>query len=208
MPKKLSSIKNIMSTQQSQYHSSTTEAGVKESQSSLELTEREKKYYLACKLEEGNPIEVDKEVRLSVLLELSGMIDIKESYQDGKISVNRIVIHSDDKEKLHRALKISKGYCTTLEDDDLLARLTIMFSMMNKQNFDEEDLELKIRSLVQQINHVDKIPADIMIKCIDYMTKYKEWYPSYADIYKFCGDKFMLRKKLTNALHERIKYLQ
>ena len=27
---------------------------------------------------------------------------------------------------------------------------------MNKQNFDEEDLELKIRSLVQQINHVVK----------------------------------------------------
>ena len=136
------------------------------------------------------------------------MIDIKESYQDGKISVNRIIIHSDDKEKLHRALKISKGYCTTLEDDDLLARLTIMFSMMNKQNFDEEDLELKIRSLVQQINHVDKIPADVMIKCIDYMTKHKEWYPSYADIYKYCGERIVLRNRMKDALRERIKYLQ
>ena len=208
MPKKLSSIKNIMPPQQSQSLSSTTEPGVKESQSSMVLTERERQYYLACKLENGNPIEIDKEVRLLVSLELSGMIDIFESYQDGKINVNRITIHSNDKDKLHKAYKATIGYSTPLEDDDLLARLTIMFSMMNKQNFDEEDLELKIRSLVQQINHVDKIPADVMIKCIDYMTKNKEWYPSYADIYKYCGERIVLRNRMKDALRERIKYLQ
>ena len=141
-------------------------------------------------------------------LELSGMIDIIESYQDGKINVNRITVHSNDKEKLHKAYKATIGYSTPLDDDDLLARLTIMFSMMNKQNFDEEDLELKIRSLVKQINHVDKIPADVMIKCIDYMTKNKEWYPSYADIYKYCGDRIVLRNRMKDALRERIKYLQ
>ena len=60
-------------------------------------------------------------------LELSGMIDIFESYQDGKINVNRITIHSNDKEKLHKAYKATIGYNTPLEDDDLLASLLLCF---------------------------------------------------------------------------------
>jgi galactokinase/mevalonate kinase-like predicted kinase len=158
---------------------------------------------------DANPLDIDSEVRSAVLLELlEGGLDIFETYHDGKVYVKNINVHNASVPELEKALHKCYGYSMPLEDDELLKRLVIMFSLMNKQNMDEDDLELKIRSLVRQINHVDKIPADIIIRCIEHMTKNNKWYPSYADIHNYCSDKYQLRKKLANALQERINYLQ
>jgi len=208
MAKKLSSIKNIIPTNVSQFHSTTTEVGVQEYNNSRRLTDQERKLAVQ-NLMAQDPMEVDKRLRLQVQSSLSYQVDFNERFDNhqGKVIISNIDITCEDRNKLDDAMKSVMKCLIPLSDKELLERLTIMMAVQNKQNMNEDDLTLKIKSLVQLINYQDQIPADIIINAIDYLTRNSKWYPSYPEIYERCSHLMDSRKKLRDELHKRINSL-
>jgi hypothetical protein len=156
-----------------------------------------------------DPMEVDKRLRLQVQSSLSYQVDFNERFDNhqGKVIINSIDITCEDRNKLNDAMKSVMKCLIPLSDSELLERLTIMMAVQNKQNMNEDDLTLKIKSLVQLINYQDQIPADIIINAIDYLTRNSKWYPSYPEIYERCSHLMDSRKKLRDELHKRINSL-
>jgi len=205
---KLSSIKNIIPTNVSQFRSTTTEVGVQEYNNSRRLTDQERNLAVQ-NLMAQNPMEVDKRLRLQVQSSLSYQVDFNERFDNhqGKVIISNIDITCEDRNKLDDAMKSVMKCLIPLSDKELLERLTIMMAVQNKQNMNEDDLTLKIKSLVQLINYQDQIPADIIINAIDYLTRNSKWYPSYPEIYERCSHLMDSRKKLRDELHKRINSL-
>ena len=81
MAKKLSSIKNIIPTNVSQFHSTTTEVGVQEYNNSRRLTDQERNLAVQ-NLMAQNPMEVDKRLRLQVQSSLSYQVDFNERFDN------------------------------------------------------------------------------------------------------------------------------
>jgi len=208
MAKKLSSIKNIIPTNVSQFRSTTTEVGVQEYNNSRRLTDQERNLAVQ-NLMAQTPMEVDKRLRLQVQSSLSYQVDFNERFDNhqGKVIISNIDITCEDRNKLDDAMKSVMKCLIPLSDKELLERLTIMMAVQNKQNMNEDDLTLKIKSLVQLINYQDQIPADIIINAIDYLTRNSKWYPSYPEIYERCSHLMDSRKKLRDELHKRINSL-
>ncbi len=154
-------------------------------------------------------MEVDKRLRLQVQSSLSYQVDFNERFDNhqGKVIISNIDITCEDRNKLDDAMKSVMKCLIPLSDKELLERLTIMMAVQNKQNMNEDDLTLKIKSLVQLINYQDQIPADIIINAIDYLTRNSKWYPSYPEIYERCSHLMDSRKKLRDELHKRINSL-
>ncbi len=153
-------------------------------------------------------METEKHLRSQIQYDLSYQIDFDETYDSnqGIVVVSHIHIRNNNIEQLHEALKTVEKSLIPLSDKELLARLTIMFSVLNKQNMSDEDLTLKIKSLMQLINYEDQIPADIIINAINHLTRHsKGWYPSYPEIISKCSHAMDIRKKLHSELHKRIK---
>jgi len=208
MAKKLSSIKNIIPTNVSQFRSTTTEVGVQEYNNSRRLTDQERNLAVQ-NLMAQTPMEIDKRLRLQVQSSLSYQVDFNERFDNhqGKVIISNIDITCEDRNKLDDAMKSVMKCLIPLSDKELLERLTIMMAVQNKQNMNEDDLTLKIKSLVQLINYQDQIPADIIINAIDYLTRNSKWYPSYPEIYERCSHLMDSRKKLRDELHKRINSL-
>ena len=207
MTKKLSSIKNIMPKNVSQFPSTTIEAGALEYTSSNLLTDQERRSAVQT-LVTQKPLETEKQLRSQIQYDLSYQIKFQERYDNEYgVIVDHIDINNSDLDELSEALKTVVKSLMPLTDDELIKRLTVMLAVQTKQSMKSDDLTLKIKSLVQLINYDDQIPADIIIYSINHLTRELKWYPAYAEIIKVCGHLMDVRKKLYHELHKRIKSL-
>ena len=205
MLKKLSSIETNIRTQPSSTSTPITKFGAV---GSISLNEQEKTTAVTNLINQ-NPFQVESQLRLQIQSDLSYKVEFNERYDShhGKVILTSVDIDNDNLEQLNKALLTVTKSLMPLSDEELIERLTVMMAVQNKQNMKEDDLTLKIKSLIQLINYQDQIPADIIVHAINYLTRNSPWYPAYSDIRERCSHMHNTRIKMRDALHKRINLL-